>query len=81
MGRVGPARVSLLTYFMSFLARGPRRPTLDLRVELRPVTGTFGRCVEEIRQTEWRAVADNRPSLGGRHAAPASQVEVIQILG
>ena len=38
-------------------------------------------CVEEIRQTEWRAVADIRPSLGGRQAAPASQVQVIQILG
>ena len=40
-------------------------PTLDLRVELRPGAEAFDRCVEETRQTKWRAVVDVRPSLGG----------------
>jgi hypothetical protein len=48
-------------------------PTLYFRVELRLGAEAFGRCVEETKQTEWRAVVDIRPSLCGHHAALISR--------
>jgi hypothetical protein len=56
-------------------------PTLGLRVELQPVGEARGRRVEESKQAAWRAVVDVGSSLGGRHAALVSPVQITPITG